>query len=93
VQFSTTITGIITAFASVLTALGLVITAYAGLQRSRKVETKIDIVHKIVNQQRTDMGNYQRALIRALVQHGIEVPADQSIQPVIEGAGDGVQDR
>jgi len=79
VQFSTTITGIITAFASALTAFGLVVTALAGYRRSKTVEGKVDQVHKIVNQQRTDMGNYQRALIRALVQHGIDVPADQSI--------------
>jgi hypothetical protein len=35
-------------------------------------------VHKIVNQQRTDMLRYQRALIVALKAHGVEVPDDQS---------------
>lgn len=58
--FSTTITGVITAFAKV-------------------VEAKVDQVHTLVNQQHTDMNNYQAALIRALESRGIEVPVDQSI--------------
>lgn len=78
---SSTVAGIITAISTVLTALGLVITAIAGLIRSRRIETKVDTVHTIVNQQRTDAANYQRALIKALQVAGVEVPADQSVEP------------
>jgi hypothetical protein len=76
-----TLAGIITATSTVLTALGLVITAIAGLIRSRRIEGKVDTVHTIVNQQRTDAANYQRALINALQVAGVEVPADQSVEP------------
>ena len=38
--------------------------------------------HKIVNQQRTDMINFQTVLINTLTAHGIDVPEDQSrVQP------------
>jgi predicted histidine transporter YuiF (NhaC family) len=73
-----TIAGVITAIASVCTAVGLIITALTAYKKVTKVEEKVDIVHKIVNQQRTDAENYQRALIRALVAAGIKVPIDQS---------------
>jgi hypothetical protein len=76
-----TLAGVITASATVLTALALVITAIAGLIRSRRVEAKVDQVHIIVNQQRTDALNYQRALIAALSKAGVDVPADQSVDP------------
>lgn len=46
---------------------------------SAEVKESIAEVHTIVNQQRTDMLNYQRALVRLLNKHGIEVPEDQSI--------------
>jgi Na+-transporting NADH:ubiquinone oxidoreductase subunit NqrF len=74
-----TLAGIITACSTVLTAVGLVITAVAGLIRSRRVERKVDQVHIIVNQQRTDAANYQRALISALREANVAVPVDQSI--------------
>jgi len=76
-----TLAGVITASATVLTAIALVITAVAGLIRSRRVEGKVDQVHTIVNQQRTDALNYQRALIAALSKAGVDVPADQSVDP------------
>jgi len=76
-----TLAGVITAIGTVFTALGLLVTAISGLIRSRKVEAKVDVVHKIVNQQRTDMQNYNRALINALQKHNIEVPTDQSLPP------------
>jgi hypothetical protein len=76
---ASSLAGIFTAFASVLTACGLVVTALAGYRRSKTVEDKVDQVHKIVNQQHTDTMNYQRALIRALEDRGIKVPIDQSI--------------
>ncbi len=81
-----TLAGIITAAASAFTAIALVITAIAGLVRSRKVEAKVDQVqatgeenHKMLNQRYTDMVNYQRALVRALEDKDIAVPIDQSI--------------
>jgi hypothetical protein len=78
---ASTLAGVITASAAVFTSLALVITAVAGLIAARRVGQKVDAVHVIVNQQRTDAMNYQRALIAALLKHGIEVPADQSIDP------------
>jgi hypothetical protein len=85
---ATTLVSIISAVAAVFTAIGLVITAIAGLRRSQLTERKIDRadskiaeVHVIVNQQRTDAMNYQRALIAALAKAGVEVPADQSVDP------------
>lgn len=68
--------GIITAFASVLIAVGGIITAFSVLI---PILRQTRAVHKIVNQQRTDMLRYQQALIRALAAHGIAVPLDQSI--------------
>jgi hypothetical protein len=66
--------------------VALIITAMAGLIRSRKVEAKVDQVqrtgeenHQMLNQRYTDMVNYQRALIRALEAKGVDVPIDQSI--------------
>jgi hypothetical protein len=72
------ITGIITAFATVITALGGLILAIAVLLPLLR-ETRN--VHKIVNQQRTDMMRYQRALLALLKAHGIEPPVDQSLEP------------
>ena len=77
---ATTIVGIITAMGTVMTALALVITALTERRRSKRVEHKVDQVHIIVNQQRTDTMNYQRALVRALETAGIDVPEDQSIE-------------
>lgn len=73
-----TLAGTISAVAAVFTALALVITAMAGLVAARRVGRKVDAVHVIVNQERTDRLNYQAALIRALESKGIEVPRDQS---------------
>lgn len=74
-----TVAGVITAIAAVFTAVALVITALAGLLAARRVGRKVDAVHVIVNQQRTDMENYQRALIHALNEAGLPVPRDQSV--------------
>lgn len=90
-----TAAGIITASAAVFTSLALVITAIAGLIAARRVgrkvdavETKVNDVHVLVNgaseearQEARDRKNYQRALIGALLKHGIEVPEDQSADP------------
>ncbi len=70
-----TVAGTLTAFATVITALGGLFVAIKVLIPTKK---QIVQVHDIVNQQRTDMLNYQRALENVLKLHGIEVPADQS---------------
>lgn len=57
-----------------ITALATLVTAAGGVYLGYRVQS----VHKIVNQQRTDMVQYQRALIFALKAAGIEVPVDQS---------------
>lgn len=62
-----TIAGMITAGATMVTAIG-------GIYLGHRVQT----VHKIVNQQRTDMRRYTKALINALIAAGIPVPEDQS---------------
>jgi hypothetical protein len=75
--------GIVSAAAGVITALALVIGGLPALIKvlaeQRRNNRAIGEVHKIVNQQRTDMQNYQRALINALREHGIDIPIDQSI--------------
>jgi hypothetical protein len=76
--------GIITAFATVITALGLFVTALSVflpiLRQTRETEKKVEVVHQIVNQQRTDMERYQRALIAQLRGEGMTPVADQSIE-------------
>jgi hypothetical protein len=41
---------------------------------------KLDDVHKIVNQQRTDMQRYQAVLLAALRNAGVEIPPDESLR-------------
>jgi hypothetical protein len=82
--------GIATAAASIITAVALLITAFGVLvpilHRAQSTEAKVDaqserveVVHTIVNQQRTDLRRYVAALVGTLVQHGISVPIDQSL--------------
>lgn len=71
-----TIAGVITASATVLIALGGLVSA---LTLFIPILRNVRQVHTIVNQQRTDMLKYQRTLTRLLEAHGIEVPEDQSI--------------
>lgn len=73
-----TLAGIITAAATVITACGGVILAISVLIPILRQTRQI---HTIVNQQRTDMERYQRALVAVLKEHGIDVPIDQSIDP------------
>lgn len=77
-----TFAGIITATASVITALALLFAALPALikvlRRTKETREAIAEVHVIVNQQRTDLTNYQAALIRALKAASVEVPLDQS---------------
>jgi hypothetical protein len=58
----------------VITAITLVVTSVTGVI----VAFRVNVVHKIFNQQHTDLKNYQAALIRALQDKGIDVPLDQS---------------
>lgn len=69
-----TIAGMITAGATMVTAVGGI---YLG-RRVQGVRSDVREVHSIVNQQRTDMMQYQKALIAALKLHDIDVPDDQS---------------
>jgi len=78
---ATTLVGVITAIGTALTAIALVINAYAAWRRDRRIESKVDTVHTIVNQQRTDMQRYIRAQSAVLKEHGIALPIDQSIDP------------
>ncbi len=78
---SSTFAGIVTAIASVFTALGGLLVAVRLLIPLIK---KVDTVHVIVNQQRTDAQRYQIALIEVLKKHGIDVPTDQSLPVVSE---------
>jgi hypothetical protein len=62
-------------WAGVITALATLVTAIGGVLLAIKV---IMPTHKIVNQQRTDMIRFQTVLINTLEKHGIEIPEDQS---------------
>jgi len=73
-----TIAGTLTAAATMLTALGGLLVAIKVLVPTKK---QIQEVHTIVNQQKTDMERYQRALVATLAEHGITIPADQSKEP------------
>lgn len=73
--------GIATAIATVITALGGFIVAIAVLIPNLHISRE---THKLVNQSHTDLINYQRALIRALKDKGIDIPIDQSAQPLLE---------
>ena len=52
-------------------------------KRQDDIETRladqIQEVHKIVNQQRTDMQSYQAVLKTALEQAGVAIPVDKSL--------------
>jgi len=49
-------------------------------ERVEKVKEDVQGVHKIVNQQRTDMLAYQEKLIHALLQGKLEIPPDESLK-------------
>jgi hypothetical protein len=84
--------GIITASSTVLIAIGGIIatlTVFIPVLRTAKsTNAQVHDVHIVVNQQRTDMKNYQRALVKALVAAGIEVPEDQSLDDGTAEAAD-----
>lgn len=85
---ASSLAGVITAIALVITAAsGIIVSLTKFLPEVRKMrkaaeatQAVVDDVHTIVNQQRTDGLNFQRALIRALTDAGIPVPIDQSVQ-------------
>jgi len=74
--------------AIVLGAVGVLITSITAsivtLRRvdASKVAVQEDVaaVHKIVNQQRTDMLAYQATLVETLRASGIHVPTDESLE-------------
>lgn len=63
--------------AVIITALATLISAIAGAVVILRRDVKA--VHKIVNQQRTDMLAYQSDLKMALRHAGIDIPKDKSI--------------
>ena len=73
--------GIVTAVGACLTAIALVINAITARKRDLRIEGKVNTVHTIVNQQRTDMQRYIRALSATLKAHDIDLPVDQSVDP------------
>jgi len=75
------VAGVITAVATVLIALGGVITAVGVLLPILRVTRD---THTLVNQKFTDLEN--RALVRALNDGGVPVPIDQSL-PTADGTG------
>jgi beta-lactamase regulating signal transducer with metallopeptidase domain len=71
-----------------LGAVGVLITtistAIVTLRRVKETQetlrTDVQAVHKIVNQQRTDMLSYQEKLIKSLEAAGVHVPEDASLK-------------
>jgi beta-lactamase regulating signal transducer with metallopeptidase domain len=71
----------------ILGAVGALVTVItAAVVSLRKIDTvknelkeDVQAVHKIVNQQRTDMLAYQKTLIDVLISKGIHVPTDTSL--------------
>jgi UPF0716 family protein affecting phage T7 exclusion len=78
------IAGIITAVATVLIAVGGLITSFTVLlpilRGTRDNHRQIVEVHTMVNQQRTDSLIRQEQLMQALIAAGVAVPRDTSLQ-------------
>jgi len=69
--FAQSVVGLVTALAGCITAgFGLLIAV------------RVNTVHHIVNQHRTDQRNFNAALIRQLEDHGIKPVIDQSLEPI-----------
>ena len=78
---------LLTAVATTITAVGAFILARAqakALETAKATKKTVDEIDEIVNSQKTNMENFQRALIRALKDAGVAVPIDQSL-PEEEG--------
>jgi hypothetical protein len=71
--------GIITAIAATITAIGGLIVSLFVLIPSLRIQKT---THALVNQQHTDLTNYQRMLIATLKAHDIAIPVDQSAPEV-----------
>jgi hypothetical protein len=85
-----TLAGIITATATVITALGGLVLAMAVLiptlrnakaakEAAVEANIKTDQVHTMVNQQRTDMMRQMERMASALQNAGITIPEDKSL--------------
>ena len=61
---------------SLVVLAGVAIPVWRELRKNSKAT---DEIHKIVNQQRTDMQSYQEDLLIALRNAGVEVPRDKSL--------------
>lgn len=73
---------VVSAVAACITAVGgVIVTLFIFIPSLRTARR----THEIVNQQRTDLVNYSRALTRTLREHGIDVPVDQSLPPDGDG--------
>lgn len=66
--------GLITAIVTAIVSLRKIDTVKEALQGD------VQAVHKIVNQQRTDMLAYQAVLVNALQAAGIHVPHDEATE-------------
>lgn len=72
---------LITTITTAIIALRRVETVKEAVQETKETLSKeVQDVHKIVNQQRTDMLIYQDKLISSLVAAGIHVPEDKSLK-------------
>lgn len=82
-----TVAGTIAAVAGVVSAVTLLIGALTiflpVLRATRANGATLTEVHTMVNQQRTDLVNYQAALVGALKRAGVDVPEDQSKPPIV----------
>lgn len=74
--------GLITAFATLLTAAGGFVLAVKVLMPTkrevRETKAQVEQVHTLVNQANTDLKRYIGALTSELTKQGISVPIDQS---------------
>jgi hypothetical protein len=76
----------ILAFATALAVFAAaVLPLYRELHKTRAAAIEAAdaaaIVHKIVNQQRTDMLHYQAVLLAAMRAAGMDIPLDASLRP------------
>jgi hypothetical protein len=84
------VAGIITAIASGILALAALVSAFTVFipmarrvrhteETAERTEQVAKSTHVLVNSRYDNIENFNRALIRALNKHGIEVPIDQSL--------------
>lgn len=77
--------GYITALAAGLTVLTLIVNSFLAWHRDRRIEKKVDDVqiinkanHVMLNSEKKERMDYQRALIRFIEEKGLSAPIDQS---------------